>query len=235
MKNTKTGLKILAITLLLWLGLVFLFGCKKTYFDEQMRPWKLITIKEGKQRTGVKLKPMTNSRGLAAVIKFDSSVIYYLGSENQYDINKVGGFVEKEYKNPDSYSAMIGWRWFTNWTEDKSDDRLQLLAFVNYEKGNFAYEVMVDYAEIGMAYLTKVYTQSSWNNGDTINNYYFSIRDERFNEVETTIPRYAHGKWEEIGNTKIEKVTTKFELKFSFGGQEVAPQDINLWHYYVRS
>jgi hypothetical protein len=84
------------------------------------------TIKSGQHYADNNVYKKISTGEMKFVVKFDSSVIYQSGTEeNQYDINKLYGFSDNNSMHH-QYSARIGWRW--------SDGQLRLFAYV-YNNG----------------------------------------------------------------------------------------------------
>jgi len=84
--------------------LITLFSCEKMDWNNGTE----YVIKKGRHESIVNIEPLYGG-GIKSSCKFDSSVIYDLGNENQGDWNKLIGFSEdiRIHEN----SARISWRW----------------------------------------------------------------------------------------------------------------------------
>ena len=133
-------------------------------------------------------------------VYFDSTVIYDLASEDQYDINKLSGFADNNELHT-QYSARFGWRW--------SDGRLRLFGFV-HNAGVFTSKE-ISSIDIGKPYTCKIKV--------TGNQYLFTVEELKSS---VTLKREA-----------TTPTADGYRLYPYFGGNAVAPHEINIWLKYL--
>jgi hypothetical protein len=158
-------------------------------------------IKSGNHFSNFKLPTVVTTKYFSFRAKFDDSAEYYLGTDDQYDINKLYGFSDCgsiHHKN----SARFGWVWNDRASNLRGRGRLEIYAYT-YHKGkrNSQFITSVD-----------LNVFNSYNIKVNKNNYIMSV-----NNFSVTMPR---------GCDSSNPIGVK--LYPYFGGNEVAPHDVRI-------
>lgn len=163
--------------------LIALFSCEKFDWDNG----RVFIIKKGRHVSIVNIEPLYGG-GIQSSCKFDSSVIYDLGNENQGDWNKLIGFSEdiRIHEN----SARISWRWNLEreqielgyycyvkgevikghlyWLD--IDEPVQFMVRDDQEKQNYVIDIYGNYKTIhhGQKFDEKKFWSYPWFGGDEV-------------------------------------------------------------------
>ena len=184
--------------------LLFIAGCKKQSFSENLSTSKdatvaagflQYTIPRGQHYAASNPYKVTDIRELKFTVRFDSSAIYQTENpQNQWDINKLYGFADNGAMHH-QFSARIGWRW--------SEGALRLFAYTYNNGGREEKEITT--ISIGKEVICAIKVNSE--------TYLFSVGGKS-----VTMPRLSTA------------ATAKgYQLYPYFGGNEKAPHDVRIW------
>ena len=118
---------------------VFIFLLVITVYASATASMKKYTIDKGDHRSGLRYKPFRNKNTVNMAFRFDSTAVYQLEDNDQYDLNKLAGlaFGRSHHTN----SARICWRY------NSEKKVVELFSYI-YDDKNRAFTHITD-CEIG--------------------------------------------------------------------------------------
>lgn len=189
-----------SIKALLSTTLVLLFCTCEKY--EDFAPFETFSIKKGDHGSGLNYEELYHEYLVYDVI-FDESAIYStVDPNNQADVNKLFGFSDCNSNHVEN-SARFGWRWY--------QDELQILGFVHFEGD-------IQILELGAVELNKAYRYEVYLDDD-----------EYLFRIDGVTDSFTNGIARMNRSAKVCEVGYYYRLWPYFGGDETAPQDINIF------